>query len=120
MISQPGVYWHFDAPFVDIVALYSNIAEGPGFIGGTDDRRSANEVARAGAEDDQDRASSNRKALVIAVHHPPFSNGSHASSAPNADRHRCGVCGGEIQPDLCWPRTLTIMSGTPDLFRAPG
>src|SRR5262245_30650114 len=30
MVSQPGVFWRLDAPFVDVIALYSNIAEGPG------------------------------------------------------------------------------------------
>src|SRR5260370_3997835 len=34
-INQPGVYWLLNAPFVDIVALYSNAAENPGFISGT-------------------------------------------------------------------------------------
>ena len=31
-MTQPGVYWLLDAPFVQIVGLYSNCAENPGFI----------------------------------------------------------------------------------------
>jgi hypothetical protein len=29
-MTQPGVYWMVDAPFVQIIGLYSYIAEGPG------------------------------------------------------------------------------------------
>lgn len=82
MISQPGAYWHLDAPFVDIVALYSNIGEGPGFIS----------VATIGGIKQTDwltntlkdikakRVKGIRKALLIVVHHPPFSDGGHSSS----------------------------------------
>ena len=35
-MMQPGVYYLLRCPFVDIVALYSNIAEGPGSIIGAD------------------------------------------------------------------------------------
>src|SRR5262245_34214504 len=31
-MTQPGVYWLLSAPFVNIIGLYSNIAEGPGSI----------------------------------------------------------------------------------------
>jgi hypothetical protein len=31
-MTQPGVFWCLDAPFVQIVGLYSNAAENPGFI----------------------------------------------------------------------------------------
>ena len=31
-LTLPGVYYLLDAPFIDVVALYSNIAEGPGSI----------------------------------------------------------------------------------------
>jgi hypothetical protein len=34
-MTQPGVYWFLDAPFVDIIGLYSNAAENPGFISGS-------------------------------------------------------------------------------------
>lgn len=30
-MTQPGVYWWLDAPFVDLLGLYSNTIEGPGF-----------------------------------------------------------------------------------------
>ena len=31
---EPGVYWLLDAPFVQIVGLYSNIIDGPGYLVG--------------------------------------------------------------------------------------
>ena len=81
MISQPAVYWHLVTPFADIVALYSNVAENPGYISApsignkqkdwlTETLKSIN-AARTGGQ---------RKALLIATHHPPFSSGSHSSS----------------------------------------
>lgn len=82
MVSQPGAYWHLEAPFIDIIALYSNIGEGPGFIS----------VATSGGFKQTDwltstlidikskRGKGDRKALIIVVHHPPFSEGGHSSS----------------------------------------
>ena len=31
-MNQPGVYWFLEAPYVQIVGMYSNAAENPGFI----------------------------------------------------------------------------------------
>jgi hypothetical protein len=95
-MTQPGVYWLLEAPFVQIVGLYSNKKEkkeGPGTLEG--------EKAAGAAENDQQQekwlektlkkiakeqadAKKNarpRKAFLIAVHHPPFSNGGHAGRA---------------------------------------
>jgi hypothetical protein len=81
MVGQPGVYWLLNAPFVDIVGLYSNVAENPGFLSspsiGTKQTdwlgRTLSGIAAA-------RQNEIRKALFLAVHHPPFSDGSHTSS----------------------------------------
>jgi hypothetical protein len=80
-MNQPGVYYLLDAPFVQIVALYSNAAENPGFISG---------VIPGGAQKQwlqktlqqiaKDRAAGKRKALVMATHHPPFTAGGHSPS----------------------------------------
>jgi len=81
MISQPGVYWYLNAPFVDIIGLYSNVAENPGYISGesigtaqkdwlTETLKTINNARNGGT----------RKALLIATHHPPFSSGAHSSS----------------------------------------
>ncbi len=82
MISQPAVYWYLNAPFVDIVALYSNVADGPGFISDSQtigmvqkDWFTTTLTAIAAQ-----RKKGPRKALIVAVHHPPFSGGGHSPS----------------------------------------
>ena len=82
MVSQPGAYWYLDAPFVDIVALYSNIGEGPGFISvpTTGGIKQTDWLIKTLTAIRKKRDQGTRKALVLAVHHPPFSNGGHSSS----------------------------------------
>ncbi|MBI1806500.1 MAG: metallophosphoesterase [Ignavibacteria bacterium] len=81
MVSQPGVYWLLNAPFVDIVALYSNVAEGPGYIAGKNiGQKQKGWLIKTLTAIQKERDKGNRKALLIVVHHPPFSNGGHASS----------------------------------------
>lgn len=77
-MTQPGVYWMLSAPFVNIIGLYSNIAEGPGSIlGANNDKKQLQWL---------DKTLSNLKraadprALVIATHHPPYSSGGHSPS----------------------------------------
>ena len=80
-MTQPGVYWMLDAPFVQIIGLYSNIAEGPGDLeGASGDQQQItwlNTTLKAIAAS---RKSGVRKALIIGVHHPPFSQGGHSGS----------------------------------------
>jgi Calcineurin-like phosphoesterase len=82
-MTQPGVYWLLDAPFLHIVGLYSNIAEGPGFLtgaGGDDSQK--NWLAEALKAIALERAAGKRKALILAVHHPPFSAGLDHQGSP--------------------------------------
>jgi len=80
-MNQPGVYWYLNAPFVDIVGLYSNCAENPGFISGTIPGQAQNtwlvQTLKAIA---MQRQAGTRKALVLATHHPPFTAGGHSPS----------------------------------------
>jgi predicted phosphodiesterase len=82
MISQPAVYWYLNAPFVDIVALYSNVADGPGYISdkkvvGMDQKNwFTATLTKIAAQ----RKKGPRKALIVAVHHPPYSGGGHSPS----------------------------------------
>jgi hypothetical protein len=77
-MTQPGVYWMLSAPFANIIGLYSNIAEGPGNLLGTngDDQQIKWLTKTLTAL----KHSNDKKALVIATHHPPFSSGGHSSS----------------------------------------
>lgn len=81
MISQPAVYWHLNTPFADIIGLYSNMAENPGYISdpsiGTKQKDWLTQTLKTISAA---RTAGKRKALVIATHHPPMSTGSHSSS----------------------------------------
>ena len=81
MVSQPAVYWYLDAPFVDIVGLYSNVGETQGFIsGGAAGQQQKNWLTKTLTAIRNSRQQGVRKALLLAVHHPPFSKGGHNSS----------------------------------------
>ena len=101
MVSQPGAYWYLDAPFIDIVGLYSNIAEGPGFInvptlGGI---KQIDWLTKTLLQIEEKRKQGIRKALIIVVHHPPFSYGGHSSSVEMlADIDNCCTQAG-LLPD---------------------
>ena len=82
MVAQPGVYWWLQTPLADIVGLYSNVAEGPGYIVTKDDDSQKkwlqNTLTKiAGQRKPNDNS---HRALIIAVHHPPFSAAGHDSS----------------------------------------
>jgi len=77
-MTQPGVYWMLSAPFINIIGLYSNIAEGPGnLLGKGQDERQMKWLTKTLKALKQ---SADNRALVVATHHPPFSSGGHSSS----------------------------------------
>ena len=82
MISQPAVYWVLNAPFADIIGLYSNIAENPGYISTPEIGKSQKDwLVKTLTAIQTERKKGNQKALIIAVHHPPISGGGgHGSS----------------------------------------
>ncbi len=118
-MTLPGVYWLLDAPFVQIIGLYSNTAENPGFLSGP----TAGSVqkdwlvatlraigsARTGAghahaghpSTPPSRGATPRKALIVVTHHPPFSSGGHAGSPEMlADIDDACRSAGDVWPDL--------------------
>jgi hypothetical protein len=81
-MTQPGVYWLMDAPFVRIIGLYSNMLENPGFLEGKT-------ASGAGDTSQLDwlkttlngiAKDKTKKALIIGTHHPPFSSAGHSGS----------------------------------------
>jgi len=82
---QPGVYFTLEAPFVRILGLYSNVLEDPGVISDENgsntvlDQRQVTFLATA-----LGRAKSENftGAVIIAVHHPPFTGGSTHGGSP--------------------------------------
>ncbi|HTZ90264.1 MAG TPA: metallophosphoesterase [Alloacidobacterium sp.] len=82
----PGVYFTFDAPFVRILGVYSNVLEDPGVIsseGGT--RANVTDVQLTFLKTALARCKSEKYAgaVIIAVHHPPFTGGSVHFPSPN-------------------------------------
>lgn len=82
---QPGVYFTFDAPFVRILGLYSNVLEDPGIIsdqGGTYktlDKRQVDFLTAALKRVKSDKFTG---AVIVATHHPPFTGGSVHGGSP--------------------------------------
>jgi len=78
-MTQPGVYFTLDAPFVRIIGLFSNALEDPGLISSQKNQK----TNWPGVPDDQlnylagqlknIKAQNYPGAVLIAVHHPPFS-----------------------------------------------
>jgi hypothetical protein len=80
-MTQPGVYWLLDAPFVQIIGLYSNSAENPGFISGAmPGQKQKQWLVNTLNTIKASRSRNGRKALLFATHHPPYSSGGHSGS----------------------------------------
>ncbi len=84
---QPGVYFVFTAPYTRVIGLYSNTGESVGVLSGTtigNDQVTflQDQLAAALAARKADTANKNPQALILAVHHPPFTGASdHFPSA---------------------------------------
>jgi hypothetical protein len=79
----PGVFFTLEAPFVRILGVYSNVLEDPGVI--------SSEGVKSSPVTDQQlnfltaaltRAKSFSGAVIVAVHHPPFTYGTNHSGSP--------------------------------------
>jgi predicted phosphodiesterase len=76
MPNQPGAYWYLNAPFLDLIGLYSNSGEQFGLLGQNDnDTHQQAWLLSMLKSLAQTRAGGTRKALLLAVHHPPYARG---------------------------------------------
>lgn len=79
-MTQPGVYWLLKAPFLNLIGLYSNVAEGPGDLRGAGgDTKQIKWLQTTLADLKKAKDAGDNRALVIATHHPVFSEGGHSS-----------------------------------------
>ncbi|HEX4227537.1 MAG TPA: metallophosphoesterase [Bryobacteraceae bacterium] len=82
---QPGVYFTLEAPFVRVLGLYSNVLEDPGVISGENgsntilDQRQITFLSTALARTKTDNFTG---AIIIAVHHPPFTGATEHGGSP--------------------------------------
>lgn len=102
---QPGVYFTFEAPFVRILGVYSNVLEDPGVISGESgqntvlDDRQITFLSTALARAKTDNFTG---AIIIAVHHPPFSGGSVHGGSPEMLQDIDNAC----QTTGVWPHAV--------------
>ncbi len=81
----PGVYFTFDSPFVRILGLYSNVLEDPGVISdenGTNTVLDQRQIDFLTTALERVVSESYAGAVIIAVHHPPFTGGSEHGGSP--------------------------------------
>jgi Calcineurin-like phosphoesterase len=75
MVNQPGVYWLLDAPFLQLIGLYSNAGEDTGLLGmDSSDTQQSDWLTKTLKAIKQSR-NTKRKALIFAMHHPPYARG---------------------------------------------
>jgi hypothetical protein len=92
---QPGVYFTFEAPFMRIIALYSNTLEDPGVIssqGGefpelTDVQLDYLKAALTRVKSDKFKG-----ALILAHHHPSYTAGSRHGGSPAMQKQIDAIC----------------------------
>jgi hypothetical protein len=78
-MTQPGVYFTLDAPFVRIIGLFSNALEDPGLISSQKNQKTKwpgvpdDQLAFLTAQLQNIKVNGYAGAVIIAVHHPPFS-----------------------------------------------
>lgn len=114
-MTQPGVYFTLDAPFVSIIGLYSNALEGPGVISSQDGHYPISDEQLGFLKSELARLKPEReagkRAVVIAVHHPPLSvDAVHGgSTGVQADMDTCCSTAG-LWPDL-------VLSGHAHLYQ---
>lgn len=102
---QPGVYFTLEAPFVRILALYSNVLEDPGVISGENGLNTVldnRQVAFLTAALKRVKSDNFRGAVIIAVHHPPFTGGVAHGGSPLMLQDIDSAC----QAASVWPHAL--------------
>jgi hypothetical protein len=114
-MTQPGVYFTLDAPFVSIIGLYSNVLEQPGVISSQnghfalpDDQLTflASELARL-----KPAREALERAIILTVHHPPVSfDATHGSSPVMANEIDAVCTAAGIWPDA-------VISGHAHLYQ---
>jgi len=84
-MTQPGVYYTFEAPFVRILGVYTNVLEDPGVIsnqGGTYATLDQRQITFLTTALERVKSDNYAGAVIIATHHPPFTGGSEHGGSP--------------------------------------
>ena len=95
-MTQPGVYFTLDAPFVSIIGLYSNVLEGPGIIssqnGAFPTLTDAQLVfLKSELQRLQPLRQAGQRAVILALHHPPLSVDANHGGSTGSQQDLDGV-----------------------------
>lgn len=103
-MTQPGVYFALDAPFVRIIGLFSNALEDPGVISGENGKWPTvpdTQLEYLAAQLARVKKEKYSGAVILAMHHPPFSyapppraggSGGNHGGSPNMLRQIDTIC----------------------------
>jgi hypothetical protein len=112
---QPGAYFTLNAPFATIIGLYSNISEGTtegvisGGVVGSAQLTFLQEQLKAVAAQRANQKN-NPQALIIAVHHPPFTGSEDHVPSPTMLKQIDAACqAAKVLPDM-------VLSGHAHLY----
>jgi len=112
-MTQAGVYFTLNAPFVKIIGLYSNTGETIGVLGGGKAGSAQLDFLQAqlkAAAAQRAQKGSDPFALILAVHHPPFTVSSSHFPSPDMLKQIDNACAAaKIWPDL-------VLSGHAHLY----
>jgi len=92
-MTQPGVYFTLDAPFVRIIGLFSNALEDPGVISSQKGQKTTwpgvpdVQLAYLTAQLQNIKSQNYAGAVIIAVHHPPFGYSPPAGTKATGGTH---------------------------------
>lgn len=82
---EPSVYFNLQAPFVNLIGLYSNVLEDPGVIsseGSSSSPVSDDQLTFLHAQLASLRDAKYAGAVIVAMHHPPYTAGSLHGASP--------------------------------------
>jgi hypothetical protein len=92
-MTQPGVYFTFDVPFVTIIALYSNVLEDPGVISSEGNSSSpVGDQQLPFLQAALTQAKAARKPVILVTHHPPYTAGAVHGGSPQMLADIDAVC----------------------------
>ena len=105
-MTQPGVYFTLDAPFVSIIGLYSNVLDtGGGVISSQGGHYPISDVQLAFLTSELKRLApdqaAGKRAILIAVHHPPLSADAKTGGSAGLMQDIDSCCkGAGVYPDM--------------------
>lgn len=94
-VCQPNVYFTLQTPYADIIGLYTNVPEG-GVIDAEQAKWFISELQNSGQA-----ANRAQKALIVTLHHPPYSLDNHHSGSIAMQQFLAtSFAAAGVQPDL--------------------